>query len=74
LLQPDQPRIVLRRHVGEFGRGMGRGGAVHQQDREAVAPDRLLAQPVQAVAHIERPIMGADANGEVHAGKRRGKD
>jgi len=64
---------VLRCQISKLGRDIGRGGAVHQQDREAVAPHRLLAQPVEAVAHIQRPVVGADANGQVHAAGITGK-
>ena len=49
----------------------GLGIAVDDQDREPVLGHGLPTQTVQAIADIVRPVMGADANGEVHATRYR---
>jgi hypothetical protein len=74
LVKPDEPGVVL---VGEHFQVRHRGwtgGAVHQQNREPVTRNGLLSQSVKAIAHIAGAVAGANADGEVHAGRLGRKD
>ena len=66
LFQADQPRVVLVAMSASSSAARGEDALSTSRIAESVAPDRLLAQPVQAVQHMRRTIMGADANGQVN--------
>ena len=60
--------LVLTGHPDiESIRDLGRGGTVDDQRFERLRGRGLRAQTIQAVGNVGRPVMGADANGDLHA-------
>ena len=55
--------------VGELLPGGAGRAAVHDQHGERTGGVGLPAQAVQAVLDVARPVMGADADRELHAGR-----